>query len=122
MPWYAASAIMYLKFKDGNQDSYPVWENALLIEAMDPEDAEQLACKRAKEDESGSNESLTWKDRPATWNFAGLRKLLIVSHPDDNEKELNGAEVTFSEFEVSNKESFQKLVNGDDVDIRYYSD
>jgi hypothetical protein len=30
MLWYAASVIMFVRFKDGNQDTYMVWENGQL--------------------------------------------------------------------------------------------
>jgi len=30
MSWYAASVIMYTKFKDGKQEKYPIWENVIL--------------------------------------------------------------------------------------------
>ncbi len=62
------------------------------------------------------------KDRPATWVFAGLRKLLTVSHPDPDETEFDGAEITFSEFEITEKDSFHEYVEGKDVTIRYYED
>jgi hypothetical protein len=45
-----------------------------------------------------------------------------VSHPDPDEKEFNEAEITFSEFEVKDEESFKKYVNGEDVIVKYYAD
>lgn len=122
MPWYAASAIMYVKFKDKNQDTYPVWENVHLIEASIPEKAEEKAIRRAKKDEGDDSDSFAWNQRPATWVFAGIRKLLTVSHPDLGEKELDGAEVSFSEFEVSTEADLNSLVNGEDVKILYCAD
>lgn len=122
MPWFAASAIMYIKFKDGNQDSYPIWENVFLVEADSPEKAEEKAIELAKQGEGDSQNSLTWGERPATWVFAGLRKLLTVSHPDIHDTKLDGAEITYSEFEIDDKKSFQKFVDGKDVTIKYYSD
>ncbi len=113
---------MYIKFKDGNQDSYPIWENVLLIEADTPEEAQEKAIKVAKSDEGDSENSLKWADRPATWVFAGLRKLLTVAHPDADETKFDGAEITFSEFEIEDKESFQRYIDGKDVTIKYYED
>jgi len=121
MSWFAASAIMYIKFKDGNQDSYPIWENVFLVEAETPEKAEEKAIELAKQDEGDSENSLTWKDRPATWVFGGLRKLLTVSHPDVGENKFDGAEITFSEFEVQDKKTFQEYLDGNDVTIKYCS-
>ena len=122
MAWFAASAIMYLKFKDGIQDVYPVWENVLLIEADSAEEAQEKACRRAKEDEGDSSGTNTWKGRSATWVFAGLRKLLTVAHPDLENQVLDGAEVTFSELEITSQEDFDALVNGEDVRVLYCAD
>jgi len=122
MPWYAASAIMFVKYKDGNQNNYPIWENVHLVEAATPEEAEKKAIKRAKEDEGDSSGSFKWEERPATWVFAGLRKLLTVSHPNLDEKELDGAEVSFSEYEVSTEADLNSLVNGEDVKVLYCAD
>lgn len=111
---------MSIKFKDGNQDSYPIWENVFLIEADTPENAGEKAIEIAKTNEGDSENSLTWDDRPATLVFAGLRKLLTVSHPDADEAKLDGAEITFSEFQIDDKESFQRYVDGKDVTIKYF--
>jgi hypothetical protein len=113
---------MYVKFKDGNQDSYPVWENVILVEAPTPEEAEEKAIRRAKDVEGDSSDSFAWNQRPATWVFTGLRKLISVSHPDSDEKELDGAEVTFSEFEVTTEAELNSLVNGEDVKVLYCAD
>lgn len=122
MPWYAASAIMYLKFKDDNQDIYPVWENVLLVQAETPEQAEEKAYSRARQDEGDGSSTVTWNGRPATWVFAGLRKLIIVSHPDTENKELDCSEVTFSEFEIASQDDFNSYVNGKDVRLLYCED
>jgi hypothetical protein len=34
--WYTAHVIMYFKFKEGNQDSFTVWENVFLVELPPP--------------------------------------------------------------------------------------
>lgn len=122
MSWYAASAIMFVKYKDGNQNRYPIWENVHLIEASTPEEAEEKAIRRAKEDEGDGSGSFKWEERPATWVFAGLRKLLSVSHPDSDENELDGAEITFSEFEAATEADLNSLVSGDDVKVLYCAD
>lgn len=121
MPWFAASAVMFVKYKDGNQNNYPVWENVHLIQATTPEVAQEKAIRRAKEDEGDDSGSFTWNQRPATWVFAGFRKILAVSHPGDAD-ELDGAEVTFSEFELSTEAELSALVNGEDVRVLYCED
>ena len=49
--WYAASIIMLVKFKDGNQDKYPVWENVILIKASSDDEAIKKAEKEGREKE-----------------------------------------------------------------------
>jgi hypothetical protein len=57
MPWFAASAIMYVRFKSGAQDSYPIWENVLLVEAESAVQAHRLAMEFAMRDEGDSDGS-----------------------------------------------------------------
>ena len=116
MPWYAASVIMYVKFKDGIQNKYPIWENVILIRARSQKAALSLAKKRAKRDEGDSDGSFTWEKRPATWVFAGIRKLVTCSC----ENRLgHGTEVTFSQMEVKDYRAFVNLVKGRPVKILY---
>ena len=122
MPWYAASAILYVRFKDGHQTTYPIWENVLLIEAVDAAEAQEKAFRRAQADEGDSNASFTWDDRPAEWVCAGIRKLLTVSHPFADHQPVDGAEVTYSEFTVPDAETLHQLVAGEAVYLRYESE
>ncbi|MBN2004361.1 MAG: DUF4288 domain-containing protein [Anaerolineae bacterium] len=59
MNWYAAHAVMYVKFKDRQQEKYPLWENILLIAAESDEEALAKAVARAKEDEGDSGGTFT---------------------------------------------------------------
>lgn len=104
MLWYAAHAIMYVKFADGNQDKYPIWENIILIEANSDEEALEKAQKRAKEDQSESEDDFTWEERPASLIFAGIRKLISCNNPE--EKSCHGTEITYSQMEVDSEEAF----------------
>jgi hypothetical protein len=117
MSWYAAHAILYVMFKDNNQDKYPFWENVYLIEAKSDEAAFDKAVRRAKEEEGDSNGTFTWQGRPATWRFAGIRKLTLCA--DVNGKPEDGAEVTYLEMEVDSEENFQKLIQGETVAVTY---
>ncbi len=110
---------MFVQFKDGVQNHYPVWENILLIEAPDDDAANELAVVRAKEDEGGSDSGFTWDDRPATWVYAGLRKLIKVAHRSVSEEIGPGDELSYSEFDLPNREALDRLVAGDEVDLRY---
>lgn len=117
MSWYAAHAIMYVKFKDRQQDKYPMWENILLIEAQSDQDAMTKAIARAKEDEGDSEGTFTWEGRPATWCLGGIRKLVTcefhATEPAD------GTEVTYLELEVSSQQDFVRFLNGETVMIKY---
>jgi len=117
MTWYAAHVIMLVKFKDEIQDKYPFWENIILIEAQDSEAAFAKAEARAKLDEGDDNNSFTWDERPATWQFAGIRKLLTCK--DETERPTDGTEITYSDMEVSNEADFARLLNGETVTVVY---
>lgn len=117
MSWYAAHTIMYVKFKDGRQTSFPFWENIILIEADSDDAAMENAIARAKEDAGDSEGTFTWEDRPTTWCFAGVRKL--VECEDSDNKPGNGTEITYLEMEVDGEESLARLVNGETVEVRY---
>lgn len=117
MPWFAAHVIMSVRFKDGRQDKYPVWENIILIEAPTDKEAWCKAEARAKEDEGDSRGTFTWDGRAATWVFAGIRKLIICDQlgaPPES-----GLEITYSELELRTPEDLQKLVEGQPVTVTY---
>jgi len=109
---------MYARFKDGQQDHYLVWENVLLVEAESDGLAEQRAAARARLDEGDSNGSFRWDGRPAEWVFAGLRKVLSVSHQAAVSLG-HGDEVTYSEFHVADEKALRDLVAGREVSLKY---
>ena len=117
MTWYCAHVIMSVRFKDGNQDTYPVWENVVLIEAPSEKEAWEKAEQRAQRYEGDSEGSFTWGGRPATWVFAGIRKLIMTDYL--GAPPASGTEVTYSEFELATAEDLRKLIDGDSVDVTY---
>ncbi len=119
MAWYAAHAIMYFKLKSGVQDRYTVWDNVFLIEAEDSDSAWAKAAEWAKREEGDSDGSLTVDDQPATLVFAGIRKLITVSHWQEEGKLNHGDEITYSQLQVSDEESVRKLANGEEVTVEY---
>jgi hypothetical protein len=121
MPWYAAHAIMYVEFKDGAQNHYPVWENVLLIEAADGKEAHEKTYRRAKRDEA-ADPSFTWSGRPARWVFAGIRKLLTVSHESDFRQPDDGDEITYCQFDLPDRKSLDRLVACERVRLDYEVD
>ena len=117
MAWYIAHVIMSVRFKDGYQDKYPVWENFILVEAASKKEALGKAEQRGREDEGDSQGSFTWDGRPATWTFAGIRKLIICE--GRGVQPTSGIEVSYSEYELPTEEALQRLVNGDSVHLIY---
>jgi hypothetical protein len=115
MKWYVAHVIMYVKFKDGKQDRYPIWENLHLIKAPTPEKAWEKADKCGHEAEGDSDDSFRWDNRPATWVYAGTRKLIeCTDHPP-----VSGTEVTYSVLRVETSRDLKKLVKGSSVAVTY---
>jgi hypothetical protein len=111
---------MHICFKDGKQDKYTVWENVLLIDAPSNEEALQKAETLGREQEGDEDGSLTWAERPAKWVYSGIRKLLTVSNLSSVENvPADGAEISYSEFEVSDDVSLSRLVNGEEVTVLY---
>lgn len=117
MSWYAAHAIMVVKFKEGVQDSYPFWENILLVEAQSDEEAIVKATNRAKENEGDSQGSFTWGGRPAVWQFAGIRKL--INCEDSDNQPTDGIEISYLEMELPDEETFSRFLNGEPVTVLY---
>jgi hypothetical protein len=111
MAWYAAHAIMYFKLKGVAQERFTIWENVFLIESEDNDSAFAKAVEWAKREEGDSDGSLTVNDQPATLVFAGIRKLITVSHWEQEGKLSHGDEITYSEFQVSNEASIRELRN-----------
>ena len=119
MPWFCAHAILYVKFKDGNQDTYPIWENVYLVEAADEKEAWQRAIQIAARAEGDHNGTFRWEDRPAEWVFAGIRKVLSVSHEGEAGKLASGDELSYSELTAVDLAAMQQLVAGEAVNVEY---
>ena len=119
MPWFAAHAMMYLKLKEEPQHDFLVWENVLLVEASSPAEAETKAAALAQDDEGDSQGTLTHGGKPATWVFAGLRKIIFVAHRGADGQLASGDEATYSEYGVADLPTVMKLAAGEAVDIKY---
>jgi hypothetical protein len=117
MTWYAASIVMYTKFKEGGQDKYPIWENVILISAESGEEALEKAKKRGQADEGDSDGTYFCEDRAATMVFGGVRK--IIEAQDSQNRPDDGTEITYSQMMVDNEEALRKLVSGESVTILY---
>ncbi len=94
----------------------PVYENVLLIQAADGEDAERRATEIASLEEE---EVFRWDGKPARLEFVGIRKV-IECQPFGTAKRIgSGAELTYSVLAVASEADLKKLVAGDPVTVTY---
>lgn len=119
MPWFSAHAVMYFQHTDGPQDRYVVWENVFVVESADPKQAFAKAENYARRDEGDDNGSLRVNDRPATMVFGGIRKLISVHHERVDDQLGDGDEVTYTEFELADRNALNLLIQGEDTAILY---
>ena len=119
MAWFAAHAIMYFRLKSGVQDRFTIWENVYLIEAKDGDEAFVKAEAWARQEEGDDDGSLLVDEQPATLVFAGIRKMITVSHWEEEGQLRHGDEITYSQFQVSDEETIHELVAGEEVTVEY---
>jgi hypothetical protein len=99
--WYLAHEILYIEVNEAlNQESFWVWENLVLIQADNPEEALDKAMINGQNSEGpveihGIKGYLTFK---------GLKNLILIY--DELE---DGAELEWMEYEV-NKEKLEQMV------------
>ena len=125
MTWYTASIIQSIKYK-GNikQETYPVYENLVLIEAISPEEALMKAEKHAEE-VSKIDDQLQLNGKQDYMCFEGVRKLIEVMEPlcTDDELEVKelrtGVELSYSYMEVETIDALEKLSKGKRVSVTY---
>jgi hypothetical protein len=117
--WYAAHVILHVRFLQGRQSQYPVWENVYLVCARGPKDAQRRAETIARKLTATTDPSFSWDGRPAQWVFSGIRKLVAVDHVSSSGVLGNGDELTYSEFTVPNKAQLRRLVAGRRASLSY---
>ena len=122
MPWFAAHVIMYFKRRHVAQPDFAVWENVHLIEAQDDQGAWALAEDIGRRT-AANDASLYERDGgdafPVVQLFAGVRKVVSVSHENGGDRIGCGDEVTYSEFVVGTEEAVRRLAAGEDVPLTY---
>jgi Domain of unknown function (DUF4288) len=122
-PYYIAHVIIWVKYKDGNQTEYPVWENIYLIKA----DTEEEAWEKAEQEGKGypsPEDDLTVDGRSAEWVYGGVRKVIHSVSGDFINIQIDLAhediaELTWNEFTVPDEESLEKLIAGGPVNLSY---
>jgi hypothetical protein len=122
MPWFAAHVIMYFKRARGPQTSFTAWENVHLIEAADADNAWRQAERigRASEgDDPTLREVEADGDHPMACVFAGVRKVITVSHERGGDQVGSGDEITFSEFILESEQAVRNLAAGKSTVVTY---
>ena|SRR5687767_9678947 len=118
MTWFAAHVIMYISVKDGKQETYPVWENVILVEAETDAAARTKAEGYGREAEGDDRGTFRWGQRPASWVFAGVRKVVRCdSHPDQPG---DGTEITYTDIVVDTLDAVRDLAAGRRVPLKEY--
>lgn len=119
MPWFAAHAIMYFRLKSGQQECYRVQENVFLVKAATSREAWDRAKEMARQDEGDSSGSLHLDDEPCELVFGGLRKVVELAHAGTGSAPGHGDELTYSEYEVADKDALRRLIADEDVALLY---
>jgi len=116
--WFAAHIILCVKYTEHRQNSIPLWENVVLIAAESEEEAFAKAeCYGRKKETKGEEATFTWAGKPARWVFGGVRKLTTCDDPE--ERPDDGTEITYTQMKVRSPVELKKLLDGEDVGVRY---
>jgi hypothetical protein len=116
MSWFAAHLVLYVRLKAQPQRRFPVWENIVLIRADSDEEAFAKAAEHGRKEEGDDDGTFHWGGQPASWVFAGVRKLTACQDPE--KRPGDGTEVSYLEMEVSSAEAVEQLVGGQPVAVR----
>lgn len=117
MSWFAAHLVLYVKLKGQPQKRFPVWENIVLIQADSDDEAFAKAERHGREEEGDDDGTFRWGSQPATWVFAGVRKLTACQDPE--KRPGDGSEISYLEMEVGSQEAVEQLVEGQPVPVRF---
>jgi hypothetical protein len=124
MSWYAAHVVMVVHYKHGRQTKYPAWENIVLVRAANVEDAFAKAERYGRAEEGDDGGDFHWGRRPATWKFAGVRKVTECAFETGSPCDLG--EVTYTECVFASRSAIEKYVSGEQatltVDDRFASE
>lgn len=117
MKWFAAHVIMAVQLKSADQTRFPVWENIVLIAAKSEREAFAKAEAYGRAEEGDDDGTFCWSGHPATWVFAGVRKVTecatLGDRPDD------GTEISFNELELDSLQEVERLAAGRPTSVVY---
>ncbi len=119
MAWFSAHAILWVRFQDGDQGHYPVWETVFLVEAPGFAAAGLRAEELARREEGDCGGSLRWEGRPAAFVFGGVRKVAAVSHVRPGGELGDGDELAFSEYRLADEDALKRLAAGESAAVEY---
>ena len=119
MPWFAAHAIGYCRWKDVPQDKFNVEEEVFLVEADDAASAWRVSEVLGRESAGDDGGSLTEYGHPAERVFVGLRKVVQIPEYLNFTRPGHGDEVTHSTYVLNDLASVEALAAGEQVDLRY---
>jgi hypothetical protein len=113
MPWYGVHVVMAVRFKDGNQNAFPAWENLFLVEAASAAAAEKRGQKLGQQIIGDAAGKLQWDGRPARWEFAGVRKSVEISGKAPLKHEPgDGTEVSYNKLEFDSEQALRDYARG----------
>src|SRR5262245_19428332 len=113
MSWFAAHVVLYVRLKEGEQTRFPVWENIVLIKADSEDEAWSKAEEHGRAGEGDDVGTFRWGGQPASWVFAGVRKLTLCE--DVDRRPGDGRDVSYIEMELNSAEAVQQFIQGEPV-------
>ena len=108
--WYCAHILVSVRYREGNQDTIPLWENILLIQANSSDQAFREA-ERLAEEKYGIDDPLICDGRAAYYQVEGVRKIIRIEVPDVTSVP-SGTEVTYLQIEVDTEQELELVKNG----------
>lgn len=120
MGWWIAHTVCVTKVIDGDQDTYPIYDSCLLIEAKTISEAGKSAENLAKMKADITRE-VQLNSKPAENLFVGIRKIFSLSSSDtfSVEQLQHGSQLTSYMFKVDERADIRKLVeNKSEVDVQ----
>jgi hypothetical protein len=119
MPWFSAHII--IGFVRKSTEKIVVWENVVLIEAEDHENALEKASIIGKS-EASLKDGMRIDGELVERVFAGVRKIgTIYNHegPMNDVPPSDKCEITHSEYLVENKRELNMIGNGEEIKLIY---
>jgi len=115
--WFAAHVVLWVKYTEHKQKTFPLWENVILIKARSEAEALAKAEAHGQRMACRGKPTFTWGSKPATWVFGGVRK--VTACDDSAERPDDGTEITYTQMRVRSAAALKKLLEGEPVGVQY---